>query len=72
MRTSLEELETLLVMADVGVDTTARIIEDLQKSLARKELTDLESLVRGLRRSLVGILEPVEQPLEIGTGTSPS
>ncbi len=61
----LEELESLLVMADVGIDTTTRIIEDLQKSLARKELKDVESLRKGLRRSLVDILAPVEQPLDI-------
>ena len=62
---ALEELESMLVMADVGIDTTTRIIEDLQKSLARKELKDLESLRNGLRRSLVDILAPVEQPLDI-------
>ena len=62
---TLEELESMLVMADVGIDTTTRIIDDLQKSLARKELKDLESLRNGLRRSLVDILSPVEQPLDI-------
>jgi fused signal recognition particle receptor len=62
---ALEELESMLVMADVGIDTTSRIIEDLQQSLARKELKDLESLRNGLRRSLVDILAPVEQPLDI-------
>ncbi len=62
---TLEELESMLVMADVGIDTTTRIIEDLQKRLARKELKDLESLRNGLKRSLVDILTPVEQPLDI-------
>jgi fused signal recognition particle receptor len=62
---TLEELESMLVMADVGIDTTTRIIDDLQKSLARKELKDLESLRNGLRTSLVDILTPVEQPLDI-------
>jgi fused signal recognition particle receptor len=62
---ALEDLESMLVMADVGIDTTTRIIEDLQKSLARKELKDLDSLRRGLRHSLVEILSPVEQPLDI-------
>lgn len=62
---ALEELESMLVMADVGIDTTTRIIEDLQKRLARKELKDLESLRNGLRHSLVDILSPVEQPLDI-------
>ena len=68
---SLDELESMLVMADVGIDTTTRIIEDLQGSLARKELTDLDSLQSGLRRSLVSILDPVERPLRIGTEHQP-
>ena len=62
---TLEELESLLVMADVGVDTTERIIAELQKRLARKELKDVEALQRGLRQSLVDILKPVEKPLVI-------
>ena len=67
----LDELESLLVMADVGIDTTTRIIEELQKGLARKELKDVESLRNGLRRSLVDILTPVEQPLDIDPQHSP-
>ena len=62
---TLEELESLLVMADVGVDTTQRIIDDLQKKLARKELKDIEALQRGLRGALCEILRPVEKPLTI-------
>lgn len=61
----LEELESLLVMADVGVETTERIISDLQKSLVRKELKDVEALQNGLRKSLREILAPVEAPLSI-------
>ena len=61
----LEELESLLVMADVGVDTTELIIGDLQKSLDRNELKDIDALQAGLRRALLGILEPVEQALSI-------
>ena len=62
---TLEELEGLLVMADVGVDTTERIITALQKRLARKELKDLDALQRGLREALCDILKPVERPLVI-------
>ena len=40
----LDELESLLVMADVGVETTELIIGDLKKSLARKEIKDLAAL----------------------------
>jgi fused signal recognition particle receptor len=62
---TLEELESLLVMADVGVETTERIIKDLQKSLARKELKDVAALQRGLHKALCDILQPVEKPLQI-------
>ena len=68
---TLEELESLLVMADVGVDTTERIIADLQKRLARKELNDVEALQRGLREAIVEILAPVEQPLTINKPDGP-
>ena len=67
----LEELEGLLVMADVGVDTTERIITDLQKSLARKELKDVEALQRGLHKSICDILNPVEKPLVIDNADGP-
>jgi len=62
---SLVELESLLVMADVGISTTGRIIGDLQKSLARKELKDKDALRDGLRRSILAILEPVSKPLNV-------
>ena len=68
---TLEELESLLVMADVGVDTTERIIGDLQKSLARNELQDIEALQRGLHKSLCDILRPVEKPLAIENTDGP-
>ncbi len=67
----LEELEALLVMADVGVETTERIISDLQKRLARKELKDIEALRSGLGSSLREILAPVEQPLTIPQAEGP-
>ncbi len=67
----LEELESLLVMADVGVDTTELIINDLQKSLARNELKDLNALRAGLQRSLLKILEPAEQALTITKTDNP-
>jgi len=68
---TLEELESLLVMADVGVDTTERIIADLHKRLARKELKDIDALERGLRDAICEILAPVEQPLTINKTDGP-
>jgi fused signal recognition particle receptor len=68
---SLDELEALLVMADVGVDTSQRIIAALQKRLARRELKDMAALKAGLHRAIVDTLAPVEQPLEIPAGDEP-
>lgn len=62
---ALDELESLLVMADVGIETTTRIIDELQKQLARNELKDVAALGAGLRRTLLAILEPVQRPLQI-------
>jgi len=67
----LEELESQLVMADVGIETTERIIDDLQKSLARSERKDATALRDGLRNSLRSVLEPVAIPLEIARGERP-
>ncbi len=67
----LEELESLLVMADVGVNTAERIIGDLQRRLDRKELKDIEALRIGLENSLLSILGPVEVALEIKKSDSP-
>ncbi|MEM7430616.1 MAG: signal recognition particle-docking protein FtsY [Pseudomonadota bacterium] len=68
---ALEELETLLVMADVGIDTTERIIEGLQRRLKRKELQDIGALRAGLRTSLIDILDPVATPLNIPNSDTP-
>ena len=67
----LEELEAALVMADVGVDTTERIISSLQRKLDRKELKDIAALQDGLQRALTEILTPVEQPLVIAEQQNP-
>jgi fused signal recognition particle receptor len=68
---ALEELETGLITADVGVEATEQIISDLEKRLARDELKDVAALVAGLRSALTEILQPVEQPLVIPEGDSP-
>lgn len=60
----LEDLETRLLMADVGVEATTRIIERLTDRLRRKELADMEALVQALRADMIALLEACEQPLE--------
>jgi fused signal recognition particle receptor len=67
----LEELESQLVMADVGIETTERIIDGLQKNLARSERKDMAALRDGLRNSLRSVLEPVAIPLEIAKSERP-
>ena len=61
----LEELETRLLMADVGVVATQQIIDDLTARLARKQLNDVDVLYNALREDMVSILKPCEQPLQI-------
>lgn len=67
----LEELETGLILADVGVEATETIIKHLERRLARRELNDAAALADGLRAELVAILEPVEHPLVIEKGDKP-
>lgn len=67
----LEELEARLVMSDVGVEASGRIIAGLQKRLARKELQNVDALREGLRSSVVDILSPVEQALDISSPDGP-
>ncbi len=61
----LEELETRLISADVGVEATERILEDLRRRVARQELADVEALVGALRQSIAEILRPCARPLVI-------
>jgi fused signal recognition particle receptor len=67
----LEDLESRLIMADVGVAASERIIDNLRKRLARKELQDVKALTDGLRKAMTDILSRVEKPLEISSATQP-
>jgi fused signal recognition particle receptor len=67
----LEELETRLISADVGVEATERILEGLRSRVARRELADVTALTAALRRSIVDILAPCAQPLRIGDAHRP-
>lgn len=61
----LEEIETHLLMADVGVEATAAILERLTERVGRRELADSEALYEALRQELAMLLGQVEQPLKI-------
>ena len=67
----LDELETRLITADVGVEASARILEELRKRVARKELADVHALIEALRSSIVEILKPCARPLVIDSARRP-
>jgi len=61
----LEELESRLLTADVGVEATEHILSGLQKRVARNELADVEALIAALRTAIVDILAPCAVPLVV-------
>ncbi|CAJ1882233.1 signal recognition particle-docking protein FtsY [Aeromonas salmonicida] len=66
-----EELETQLLTADLGVDTTRRIIDGLVQHADRKQLKDAEALYGLLKQDMGAMLAQVEQPLVIDTSKKP-
>ena len=66
-----EELEEQLLIADIGVPTTSKIIKNLTEHASRKELQDAELLYQQLKVEMADILEPVAQPLEIDNTKKP-
>lgn len=61
----LEEIETSLLMADVGMDVTTEIIARLEESVEKHQLQDVNALSTMLKLQLRELLEPVSQPLVI-------
>lgn len=67
----LEELETQLLVADVGVEATTEIMEKLTERVRYKELGDADALMAALKAELSDILKPADQPLVIPQQESP-
>jgi fused signal recognition particle receptor len=67
----LDELETRLITADVGVEATAAILDDLRRRVARRELADFGALMAALGQSMREILAPAEKPLAVDPGHKP-
>ncbi|MEM9243539.1 MAG: signal recognition particle-docking protein FtsY [Pseudomonadota bacterium] len=61
----LEQIETQLLIADVGINATEEIIVDLTKRVSRRSLTDSHMLLAALKENMTAMLEKVEQPLLI-------
>lgn len=67
----LDEIETRLLTADVGVEATTAIVQSLTQKVARKQLTDSGALYQALQAELTALLKPVEQPLRIDAAKQP-
>ena len=61
----LDELETRLLTADVGVEATTQILEELRRKVARKELADVDALIAALTDAITAILLPSQKRLDI-------
>jgi fused signal recognition particle receptor len=67
----LEELETRLLLADVGVEATGAIIKQLTERVSRKQLSDIQTLLQSLRQEMLSILIPCSQPLSLSQNRQP-
>ena len=67
----LEDIETILLTADVGVEATRRIMGSLQTRVSRSEVKDVTALLASLERDMVEILERVQAPLSIPDSDGP-
>ncbi len=66
----LDELETTLISADLGVETTTELIDELRKGMHKRQFANAEVLLGALREALLARLQTVEKPLII-TGHKP-
>jgi fused signal recognition particle receptor len=67
----LDEIETALLTADVGVPATTAIIEDLRKRMKEREFADAQALLKALRADLIALIAPVARPLVIDASRKP-
>ncbi|RTQ89140.1 MULTISPECIES: signal recognition particle-docking protein FtsY [Stenotrophomonas] len=67
----LDELETALITADVGVGATTDLVEGLRKRMKSREFADANALLAALRSELIAILQPVAKPLVIDRNAKP-
>lgn len=67
----LDEIETRLLTADVGVEATSTIVQNLTQKVARKQLADADALYKSLQEELAALLRPVEQPMVVTAQNKP-
>jgi len=67
----LDELETSLISADVGIAASTALVEDLRKRMAKREFADADALLDALRGDLVALLAPVAEPIRVDPDARP-
>ncbi|PZQ19411.1 MAG: signal recognition particle-docking protein FtsY [Rhodanobacter denitrificans] len=67
----LDELETALITADVGVAASTDLVERLRRRVDKREFADAAALLAALRAELIELVAPVARPLEVRTGHKP-
>ncbi len=67
----LDDIETALLTADVGVTASTQLVESLRKRMKAREFADAHALLRALRADLIALLAPVAKPLEIDRSARP-
>jgi len=67
----LDEIETALLTADVGVPATSALVESLRKRMKAREFSDAQALLKALRAELIAMLAPVALPLQIDRACRP-
>ncbi len=67
----LDEIETALITADVGVPATTALVENLRKRMKSREFADANALLAALRADLIALLQPVAKPLVIDSNAKP-
>ena len=66
----LEELEEVLIMSDMGVDTSVKIVNNLRKRIKKDNIKDEEEVKRALREEIKAIFDEVEKKLNLNTKPS--
>lgn len=68
----LDEIETALITADVGIGATTALVEGLRKRMKSREFVDAQAMFKALRADLIALLQPVSKPLVIDRRSSRS
>ncbi|MBB3813694.1 fused signal recognition particle receptor [Xanthomonas arboricola] len=67
----LDEIETALITADVGIGATTALVEGLRKRMKSREFVDAQAMFKALRADLIALLQPVSKPLVIDRAAKP-